>query len=157
MITIGRRVNWHKIHAEYVAGGISQRQLAQKYKIPFSTLQKRANREKWATDRESARIKVAQDAVQETAEAVSENATIAARIKEKLLRKLEKEIDALPDSVGSETRNSVFEQSIGKDGKKQREITKAYKLRDLTAAYRDLTGDMDLNASNEQVRIVIDV
>ena len=135
-------MNWHKVHAEYVAGGISQRKLAQKYKIPFSTLQKRANREKWATYGESARVIVAQNAVQETADAVSENAAIAARIKAKLLRKLEKEIDALPDAIGSETRNSITEQTGDKNGKRMKEIMKAYKLRDLTAAYRDLTEDM---------------
>ena len=154
---MGRRVNWDKVRAEYVATGLSQRKLAQKYHIPFSTLQKRANREKWATDRDEARVIMAQNAVQETANAVAENAVIAARIKEKLLRKLEKEIDALPDLIGSETRNSITEQSAGRDGKKAREVTKSFKLRDLTAAYKDLTGDMDTNPQGEQVRIVIDV
>lgn len=150
-------MNWHKVHAEYVAGGISQRKLAQKYKIPFSTLQKRANREKWATDREGARIIVAQNAVQETADAVSENAAIAARIKTKLLKKLEKEIDALPDSIGSETKNSIVEQTAEKGSKRAKEIMKAYKLRDLTLAYKDLTDDMNLDADTEPVRIIIDV
>ena len=154
---MGRRVNWDKVRAEYVSGGLSQRKLAQKYHIPFSTLQKRANREKWATDRQDARIIMAQNAVQETAEAVAENAAIAARIKTKLLRKLEKEIDALPELIGSETRNSITEQSGGHDGKKAREVTKSYKLRDLTAAYKDLTDDIDLSARDDQVRIVIDV
>lgn len=150
-------VNWDKVRAEYVANGLSQRKLAQKYKIPFSTLQKRANREKWGSEREKARIIMAQNAVRETADAVAENAAIAARIKEKLLKKLEKEIDALPDLIGSETRNSITEQSSGHDGKKAREVTKSYKLRDLTAAYKDLTDDMDMNTNTDQVRIVIDV
>ena len=150
-------VNWDKVHAEYVSSGLSQRKLAQKYKIPFSTLQKRAERGKWAKERENARIIMAQNAVRESADAVAENAVIAARIKAKLLRKLEKEIDALPDSIGSETRNSIVEMSNGRDGKKEREVTKAYRLRDLTAAYKDLTDDLDLNANGDQVRIVIDV
>ena len=154
---MGRRINWDRIRAEYIAGSISQRKLAQKYKIPWSTLEKRAAREKWAEDRENARTIFTANAVQETANAVAENAIIAARIKEKLLRKLEKEIDALPDLIGSETRNSITEQSAGRDGKKAREVTKSFKLRDLTAAYKDLTGDMDTNPQGEQVRIVIDV
>ena len=70
---------------------------------------------------------------------------------------IQKEIDALPDLIGSETRNSITEQSAGRDGKKAREVTKSFKLRDLTAAYKDLTGDMDTNPQGEQVRIVIDV
>lgn len=150
-------MNWLKIHAEYVAGGISQRKLAQKYKIPWSTLEKRARREKWTDDRERARAIIATNAVQETAEAVSENAAIAARIKTKLLKKLEKEIDALPDSIGSETKNSITEQTGDKNGKRAKEIMKAYKLRDLTLAYKDLTDDMNLDADTEPVRIIIDV
>lgn len=151
-------VSWDKVRAEYISNGLSMRKLALKYKIPFSTLQKRAAREKWGTDRRAARTIMVENAVRESSEAVAENAAIAARIKAKLLKKLEKEIDALPDSLGSETRNSVVEMSGGLAGnKKQREITKAYKLRDLTAAYKDLTGDMDLNTDGEQVRIIIDV
>lgn len=147
---MARRANWHKIHAEYVAGGVSQRQLAQKYKIPFSTLQKRANREKWATDREKARLIVAQNAVQETSEAVSENASIAARIKTKLLKKLEKEIDALPDKIGSETINTGTEWSKNEKGNRiRKEISQAYNLRNLTAAYKDLTEDMPKEESTE--------
>lgn len=96
-------------------------------------------------------------AEQKTANAASENAAIAQRIKAKLLKKLEKEIDALPDMMGSETRNSVVEKSAEKGTRKLKEATKAYKLRDLTAAYRDLTDDMNLNANTEQVRIIIDV
>lgn len=101
-----------------------------------------------------------------TADAASENAAIAQRIKSKLLKKLEKEIDALPDSLGSETRQSIIENEyftnekgklIGTKPKKAKEATKAYKLRDLTAAYRDLTDDMNLNTNSEPVRIIIDV
>lgn len=100
---------------------------------------------------------MAQNAVQETADAVSENAAIAARIKTKLLKKLEKEIDALPDSIGSETKNSIVEQTAEKGSKRAKEIMKAYKLRDLTLAYKDLTDDMNLDADTEPVRIIIDV
>ena len=160
MILIGndeRRIDWHSVRAEYIVGGTSYRKLAKKYGIPFGTIRHRAEVEEWVKEREIAEHNVNTITAQKTGKAVAENAVIAARIKEKLLRKLEKEIDALPDSLGSETRNSVFEQSIGRDGKKQREVTKAYKLRDLTAAYRDLTGDLDMNTVGDQVRIVIDV
>jgi hypothetical protein len=58
------------------------------------------------------------------------------------LRKLEREIDALPDMIGSETRNSVTEMDTGKGKRTQKEVMKAYKLRDLAAAYKDLTADM---------------
>ena len=58
------------------------------------------------------------------------------------MTRLEREIDALPDLIGSETRNSVTELDGSKGKKTQKELTKAYKLRDLASAYKDLTADM---------------
>ena len=94
---------------------------------------------------------------QKVADVASENALVAQRIKSKLLRKLEKEIDSLPESIGSETKNSLVEKSHEKGKTKVKEATKSYKLRDLASAYRDLTDGMNLNTSAEQVRIIIDV
>lgn len=145
MRTIGDQVNWHKIHAEYVAGGISQRKLAKKYNIPWSTLEKRAAKEKWATDRDHARTRIMEEAVQKTAYDVANNAATAERIRTKLLARIEKEIDALPDFIGSELRNDTIENEY--DGTKSRRLkkvtenSKAYKLRDLTSAYKDLMAD----------------
>ena len=82
-----RKLNWHRIKAEYVTG-TSQKKLAEKYHV---------------------------------------------------------------------SRNSMTEKSGGKDRTVLKEVTKAYKLRDLTAAYKDLTDDMNLNANTEPVRIIIDV
>ena len=145
MRTIGR-VDWHKIHAEYVAGGISQHKLAVKYKIPWSTLQKKAAREKWATDRNEAMAIVARNAVQKTAEEAANNAVTAERIRTKLLARIEREIDALPELIGSELRhdeiNNEYDGTKSRRLKKVTEDSKAYKLRDLTAAYKDLMSDM---------------
>lgn len=161
MSAIGRRIDWHKIHAEYVAGGISQHKLAVKYNIPWSTLQKKANREKWATDRAAAMAYVAQNAVQKTAEEAASNAVTAERIRTKLLARIEKEIDALPEFIGSELRKDIIENEYdGTKSKRLKKITedsKAYKLRDLTAAYKDLMSGMPNEGNTEPVRIVIDV
>ncbi|MBE7053459.1 MAG: hypothetical protein E7391_04200 [Ruminococcaceae bacterium] len=50
-------VDWKKIKAEYIAGGISYRKLAERYGVPFSTLKEHARREKWTELREKARHK----------------------------------------------------------------------------------------------------
>ena len=95
---------------------------------------------------------------QKTADAASENAATAQRIKAKLLRKIEKEIDNLPDKMGSEYVNGGVEYGKNEKGNKiRREVSHVYKLRDLAAAYKDLTDDMNLNANSEPVRIIIDV
>ena len=127
----------------------------------------KSNREKWATHRSEAHNRVVTDTVRKTANLASDNAVIAARIKAKLLKHLEREIDALPENIGSETRKTVIDNQYAKGDKKgllaygqvihSEEISRAYKLRDLTAAYKDLTADMPKENSAEQVRIIIDV
>ena len=151
MIAISKYTCWDQVHAEYIAGGISQYAIAKKYGIPWSTLQKRANAEGWGKEREQARAIIARKTVKKAAEAVSDNAVKAQRIKAKLLERLEKEIDALPEFIGSELRESNIENEYLKDSKgkiigrvpaKTKEHTIAHKLRDLTSAYKDLTCDM---------------
>lgn len=106
-----------------------------------------AERQQWAEQRRQAYQKIAEKAAQKTinkiADATARNAASAARIKEKLLRQLEKEIDALPDIIGTETRQSVIEKTPQKGGGSRiKDMTKTYKLRDLAATYRDITADM---------------
>ena len=50
-------MDWNKIKAEYISGGTSYRKLAEKYKVPFSTLKEHARKEQWTDLREKARHK----------------------------------------------------------------------------------------------------
>ena len=57
--------------------------------------------------------------------------------------KLEREIDSLPDKIGSELFNTAVEYGKNEKGLRTRkESSQGYKLRDLPAAYKDLTDDM---------------
>lgn len=147
MITIDneKRLNWHKIRGEYIAGGISQRKLAEKYGISFSTIQKKCQREKWAEAREAAKLKVAENVVQKTAEAAADNAAIAASIKRKGLLILDKLFDDFSKHTATEHRESG-------DG-----VTDIKRLRDLTGAYKDLTEDIAAggSASNELLKSLL--
>lgn len=134
--------DWQALHDEYIAGGISQRKLAAKYGIDYGRIRDKSIRDGWVKDRERAMSKAQAKVEQKIATTAADNATIAARIKAKLLRKLEKELDSLPDSIGTETRQSMIERDKGKT----KEATKVFKLRDLTAAYKDLTDDMQTAA-----------
>ena len=40
-------VEWNKIRADYIAGGVSYRKLAEKYGVSFNTLKTRAREEQW--------------------------------------------------------------------------------------------------------------
>lgn len=161
MLTIGKKVDWNAIRSEYIGGGISQRKLAVKYGIPVDTVMRRANREKWNDQRAEAYSKATEIIQQKTATAASSNAARAQRIREKLLKKLEKEIDELPDSIGSETRQTIidneFDGQRGNRVRKSKEISKAYKLVELANTFEKLTKDLNISGDSEGVRIIIDV
>lgn len=145
-------VDWNAIRAEYIGGGTSYRKLAKKYKVNYNQISERGSREGWVKLAEEVRIKTLSRSVQKSAEAAADNAAIAARIRTKLLRKLEMEIDALPDSMGSETANTARENIYSQDGKRitsVKEAGKVYKLRDLAAAYKDLTADMQIAGNSD--------
>jgi len=121
---------------------------------------RRANREHWKQIRDEAVSKAVTKVQQKTATTISNNTEIAQRIKTKLLKKLEKEIDELPDSTGSETRQTIIDNEFDGKGsrlRKSKEISKAYKLVELATTYEKLTKDMNMNGNTDQVRIVIDV
>jgi hypothetical protein len=134
-----KKVDWNAIRSEYIGGGISQRALAQKHNVPMGTLLDRARREEWAKQRETAHDKSMIKATQKVANIAADNAAIAQRIKQKLLKRLEKEIDELPEHLGSETYSEV----VAKD-KKGNRTTKGrrYRLNDLAQSYKTLVGDL---------------
>ena len=136
MIPIGKtNPDWNRIKAEYVAGGISQRELADKYGIPFGTMQKRARKGKWTEERTQAGEKVVEKVIQETAKKTADNATLAADIKRKGLLLLDRLFDEF------ETVNATEHRDYN-----GRNLTDIKRLRDLTAAYKDLTDDMQTAA-----------
>ena len=155
-------VDWNAIRAEYIGGSTSYRKLAKKYNVNYNQISERGSREGWVKLAEEVRIKTLSRSVQKSAEAAADNAAIAARIRTKLLRKLEREIDNLPDSMGSETANTARENIYSQDGKRitsVKESGRVYKLRDLAAAYKDLTGDMvqTEQTGNELLQSLLDL
>lgn len=115
------------------------RKLAEKYNISAGHLMNRATKEQWNAKRKQAANKAMAKAEQKVANAASDNAAIAQRIKQKLLKRLEKEIDELPEHLGSETYSEI----VAKD-KKGNRTTKGrrYRLNDLAQSYKTLVGDL---------------
>ena len=124
-------MSWRKIKAEYIAGGISQRALAEKYGIPWNTLRTKANDEKWADARKRAEKKALQIAEQKTAEIVVDNATRLERIKTKILEKVEQMVEAYDTDA---TEYSTVK--VTTKGKKPAILK--YKIKDLAAVYESL-------------------
>ena len=114
-------MNWRKIKAEYIAGGISQRALAEKYGVPWGTLRVRANKEKWNSKRKGAEKKAMQKVEQKTAEIVSDNAVLLERAKTGLLRLAVAMIEEYPDVKAAEIK------------KKQGGALLTYRMKDIAA------------------------
>lgn len=127
-------MNWRKIKAEYIAGHISQRALAEKYGVPMTTLVKHAKKEKWTAKRREAENKAVEKASERTAETVADNAVTLERIKTKILAKLEKMVDAYNENA---TEYKTVKAIDGGKGKKPAVLT--YKMRDLAAVYESLS------------------
>ena len=125
-----KRIDWNAVYAEYIGGGISQRKLAAKYDIPVDILLKKANREHWKDDREKASNKAAMKAQQKVAVAAADNATIAEDLKKRLLLRLKRIEEKYPLDA-TEVREKLGSGMVV-----------VFRIRDLTAAYKDLTDDM---------------
>ena len=97
-------MNWRKIKAEYIAGGISQRALAEKYGVPTGTLRKRAHLEKWNTKRKVTETKAEQRVSQKTADAIADNAVLLERAKTGLLRRVVDMIENYPATSAAEVK-----------------------------------------------------
>ena len=119
-------MNWRKIKAEYIAGGVSQRALAEKYGVNRNLLMRIAQREKWKEKRDKAEAKALERVEQKTAEIVADNATLCEKIKTKILRKLDEMVDAYPTQA-AEIR------------KKENGGIATYRMKDLAAVYDALS------------------
>ena len=133
-----RVIDWNAIRAEYIGGGISQRKLAAKHGVSWRTLQDRAKREGWGDARETACAKSVLASCQKTAMAAADNATLAANIKRMGLQI----IAGLFADYAENVTATEHRETKGK-------TTDIKRLRDLTAAYKDLTGDMVTGAAED--------
>ena len=133
-----KRIDWAAIQAEYIGGNIGQKRLAKKHGIAYGSLRYRARVENWYELKLAAVRETGAKSAQKTAEAASDNALVAARIKAKLLDRLEKLTDVV--LMATEERSYDGEQLVAIN-----------RLRDLTAAYKDLTGDMPKAETGEEV------
>ena len=132
MITIAtekQRIDYGPLRAEYIAGGTSYRKLAKKYGISATCVGQHARKEGWAKDRAEAEAISCAKTIQKTADIAAENAVRAQRIKTRLLEKLE--------ALMEEQLKATEERRYDDD-----KLVEVHRLRDLTAAYKDLTGDM---------------
>jgi hypothetical protein len=109
-------------------------------------LKTRAKKENWTELRTQAEHKINTAATQKIVNAAADNAVIAADLKKRLLLRLQRIEDRYPFDA-TEVRT------------KQGNSYAVFRIRDLTAAYKDLTEDIttDTNGTNELLQSLIDL
>ena len=124
-----KRIDWDAIRNEYMGGGISQRALAEKYGVPYPALRDKSIKEGWVERRKRVESKSIAAAEQKIADATAENVTLAADIKRSLLLRL-KRIESNYPFDATEVRTRKGDNTL------------IYRIKDLTAALKDLTDDI---------------
>lgn len=89
--------DWNTIKAEYIAGGISQRKLAEKYGVSVNTLMRKANVENWNGLREKAYSKATASIQQKTADTAADNATQLQRAYGLILKRVNRLLENMPE------------------------------------------------------------
>ena len=128
-----KKPDWNAIKAEYIGGGISQRDLAKKHKVSENTLMVRANREGWKKERDKAESKSTAKAQQRTADAAAQNAVKLEKARGLLIEHILRAIEQMPKQGGTHVRQSQTDKSTGK------QMTIDYDLQTLINALEKLS------------------
>ena len=95
--------DWLTIRNDYINGGGSYRQLAEKYGVPFSTLSDKATKGKWKKAKDEHWDNVITETEQKTTEKISESeseiAAIRSRLRLKIMRQLEVRLEHTEDGM----------------------------------------------------------
>jgi TolA-binding protein len=89
----GFRLDWKCIKAEYVADGISLRELSIKHGVSFSTIQKKSMEEKWGDLRKKRRRKTEEKIIDAVVSKEVKKATDIVDVADKLLGKISEMLD----------------------------------------------------------------
>lgn len=132
-----KKADWSAIRADYVAGA-SYGILAERYHLSKSTIFKKSKHDRWEEHRQRTELAIDRRVVEQKAKAATGNVTLAEEIKHRLLLRLKRIEEKYPLDA-TEVRT------------KQGSSTAIFRIRDLTAAYKDLTGDMPKADATEDV------
>lgn len=87
-------MDWKRIKAEYIAGGISLQKLAEKYGVSFSTIQKKSMEEKWGNLRKKSRRKEEEKIIDYVSSTEAQKAIDIIDVADKLLEKITEIMDS---------------------------------------------------------------
>ena len=134
-----------KAKAEYIAGGISYKKLAEKYGVSFSIIRRAAEKENWTDLKAQARQKANMKIVESVAEQNGTHTVSVIDVADKLLNKISKIIDTEKLTI---THIKDLSSSI-KNLKEVKGIKSDIDLKEQKARIKKLEKEIEANNPNE--------
>lgn len=146
-------MDWKRIKAEYIAGGISYRKLAEKYEVSFNTLKTRAKDEQWYKLRQQKEHKTTTKIVESLSDKDAEKAVNIIDVANKLLGK----ISELMDEVPLDTQSMKHLTSALKDLKEIKGFKSDADIREQEARIRNLERQAEADNNNDnEIKVIIE-
>lgn len=135
-------VNWDAIKTEYIAGGISLRELARKHNVKENAVMTKARREAWNDQRKEVERKATAKRTQKLADKIAKrsltDAEIAMKARSLLLQKCLKEAEEATQTIGTESKQSATVKTKSGDSVTIKDATQIRKIRDIAETIKTL-------------------
>lgn len=150
-------MDWKRIKAEYIAGGTSYRKLAEKYGVPFGTLRRVAEREKWTQKRTQVAQKADTKIIETVSDDVADKAVNIVDVANKLLGKISDLMDAMPlDYTTLTTQALKHLTSALKDLKDIKGFKTDADMREQEARIRNLERQAEADNTDNEIKVIIE-
>lgn len=143
-------MDWKRIKAEYIAGGVSLRRLSEKYGVSFSTIQKKSMEEKWSILRKKGRRKAEEKIIEAVVSKEVEKATNIADVADRLL-------DKITEVLGGVTTTQDIRHltSALKDIREIKGVKSEADMREQEARIAKLQKEAQEEAKDNEIQIII--
>lgn len=146
-------MDWRKIKTEYITTDTSYRKLCEKYKVPYSTLSRRAKAEDWPSLRVQSEVKTTSKVVDAFADKQAERVKRLQKVTDRLLDKIETAVEELDITLSTNTekvkvieyKNSLAPNKPTKETITEKEVVVETRtiidragLKAITSALRDI-------------------
>ncbi len=149
-------MDWKAIKTEYITGDISYRKLAEKHKIPFSTLRDKAVAEQWYKQKEQNRNRIITKSIEQI---VEKESTKLAKTDDKYYRILDKLFDKAEELVEN---TPIWQPQMLKDMattmkylKECKSIKSDVDIREQEARIKKL--EAEVNAENKDTKVTVEI
>ena len=144
-------MNWKRIKAEYIAGGITLRELSEKYEVSYSTIQKKSMEEKWGNLRKKSRRKVEEKIIDTVSSKEAKRAVNIIDVADKLLAKITEVLD-----VTTTTQDIRHLTSALKDLRDIKGIKSDADMREQEARIAKLQKDAQAEETDSDIKVTIE-